>query len=148
VKAIIAVMLLAAMALAGVEIGMGSGLQQRIGEPMAFPLVGQMRMESSAMGLPIEVRGLAMTWEEDNTADGRPLYIQAGAGVGWRFDDLSVFAGGGLSRYEGTIEEGDPCGWLAFRGNLNHAQSMEVMVNYSQAGDEPLGGLATFYWRL
>lgn len=148
-KALLTALIVATIATAGFEVGVGTGLQQRIGDGTRLPLVGQARFEDDVLGwLPVEVRGLAMTWQEDATADGRPLYVQGGGGIGIHAGDVDVFVGGGLSRYSGPIEEGDPVGWIAFRGNLTQAQILEFIVNYSSTGDEPLGVLAVCSWDL
>lgn len=147
-KALIVVAMAAAVAVAGLDVGLGTGLQQRVGDGTRLPLVGQIRAEVSALGLPLEARALGMTWAENHTSTGRVQYLQAGFGTGWRFSGVSVFAGAGLARYSGSLEDGELATWLAFRMPLNETQMTELLINSSGVEDKPIGVLAVCSWRL
>lgn len=135
---IIATMLvLATVASAELQIGLGTQLVQEIGVEPYFPLLGQVKLNIPVTaGISLEARGIGETFAAGNP--DRTYRYSGLAGIGVQMDDVLIMSFGGGVHYFG--EEYIPRAYYSLAFVLNYLQRVEILTTLDLNGDpQPIG---------
>jgi hypothetical protein len=138
---VILLLAITVMAVAEVQVGLGTQLVQEIGTDPYFPLIGQLKWNVPVTsGFSIEARGLWETYRPGDSSNYLPrTYQYSGmAGFGYRLDDVATFALGGGAHY--FDEEYIPSAYGSVTFELNYLQRIEALFTVDLDGNpRPIG---------